>query len=99
MVERVRFQLNEDDIPRAWLNPAAELTELAPILDPQTGAPLSRERLARSMPEALVDQELSTEPWFEIPEAVRQIYAQWRPTPLFRARRLERALNTPARIY
>lgn len=99
MNEQIKYQLTEDDIPRTWYNMAADLPSVAPILDPATGAPVTREDLARSMPGPLAEQELSTEPEFEIPEVVRQIYRQWRPTPMFRARRLERALETPARIY
>jgi tryptophan synthase beta chain len=99
MIERVRYQLADGDIPHAWINLAADLPVLAPIRDAETGEPISRDALARSMPEPLAEQELSAEPEFAIPEPVRQIYAQWRPTPLLRARRLEKALDTPARIY
>jgi tryptophan synthase beta chain len=99
MIERVRYQLDESHVPRTWINLAADLPGLAPIRDPQTGEPVGRDALARTMPEILAEQELSTEPEFEIPEPIRQIYAQWRPTPLFRARRLEKALDTPAHIY
>src|SRR5690348_8205060 len=72
---------------------------MAPALHPVTGAPVTRDEMLRTMPEALVDQELSTEPDIEIPEPVRQIYARWRPSPLIRARGLEQALDTPAKIY
>lgn len=99
MGEQVKFQLREDDIPHTWQNGAADLPGMAPILDPATAAPLTAADLARTMPEQLVEQELSTETEFEIPDAVREIYRQWRPTPMYRARRLERALDTPARIY
>ncbi|NUP80298.1 MAG: TrpB-like pyridoxal phosphate-dependent enzyme [Nonomuraea sp.] len=99
MSERVKFTLSEDDIPHTWLNIAADFGGAAPILDPATGEPVSRAELARSIAEPLVDQELSNEPEFEIPGPVRDIYRQWRPTPMYRARRLERALDTPARIY
>lgn len=99
MSERVKFTLSEDDIPHTWLNIAADFGGAAPILDPATGEPVSRAELARSIAEPLVDQELSQEPEFEIPGPVRDIYRQWRPTPMYRARRLERALDTPARIY
>ena len=99
MTDQIKFQLTEADIPRAWYNLAADLPGLAPALDPSTGRPIGRAELAHVMPPELVDQELSTEREFEIPEPVRQIYAQWRPTPLFRARRFERQLGTPARIY
>jgi len=99
MIERVKYQLSEDDIPRSWINPAAELPGLAPALDPRTLAPVTHDALAQAVPEPLAEQELSAQEDFEIPEPVRQIYAQWRPTPLYRARRLEKALDTPARIY
>jgi tryptophan synthase beta chain len=97
----VKFQLDDNDVPTTWYNLAADLPgpTLAPALNPATGKPLTRDEMAAVMPEPLVDQELSTEREFEIPAPVRQIYAQWRPAPLFRARRLERALDTPARIY
>lgn len=100
-MERVKFQLDEKDIPTTWYNIVADLPgpALAPARSPATGQPLGLEDLAQVMPEQLAEQELSTEREFEIPEPVRQLYAQWRPSPLFRARRLERQLDTPARIY
>lgn len=98
-MDNIKYELTEADIPHTWLNPAADLGGVAPILDPATREPTSVEALARSMPLALVEQELSLEPEFEIPGPVRQLYAQWRSTPLYRARRLEKALDTPARIY
>ncbi|GLZ43084.1 TrpB-like pyridoxal phosphate-dependent enzyme [Actinokineospora sp. NBRC 105648] len=98
-MDKIKYELTEADIPRTWLNPAADVGTVHPILDPVTRTPVTPEALARSMPPALVEQELSLEPEFEIPEPVRQLYAQWRSTPLYRARRLERALDTPARIY
>ncbi|MFD9738892.1 TrpB-like pyridoxal phosphate-dependent enzyme [Umezawaea sp. NPDC059074] len=99
MIEKVKFELTEKDIPHTWLNAAADIGGIAPILDAKTGLEVSREALGGTMPAALVEQELSLEPEFEIPDEVRQLYAQWRTTPLYRARRLEKALNTPARIY
>lgn len=99
MSERIKYTLTEDDIPYSWINIAADIGGAAPILDPATGQPVSREELCRTIAEPLVDQELSEEPEFEIPGIVRDIYRQWRPTPLFRARRLERALDTPAHLY
>ncbi|GAA3032167.1 TrpB-like pyridoxal phosphate-dependent enzyme [Actinokineospora globicatena] len=98
-MDNIKYELTESDIPHTWYNPAYDVGGIAPILDAATREPVSREALARSMPPALVEQELSQEPEFEIPEPVRQLYAQWRSTPLFRARRLEKALDTPARIY
>ncbi|MEV4318169.1 TrpB-like pyridoxal phosphate-dependent enzyme [Actinocrispum sp. NPDC049592] len=99
MTDQIKYQLDEQDIPRTWYNLAADLSTVEPLLHPGTGEPLPREALLGIMPAELAEQELSTEREIEIPEAVRQIYAQWRPSPLFRARRLERALDTPARIY
>lgn len=99
MSDRVKYELTERDIPTTWWNPAADVASVAPILDPRSGKEVGFDELARSMPEALVEQELSKQPEFEIPAEVREIYRQWRPTPLYRARRLERALDTPAHIY
>ncbi|MGI5185856.1 TrpB-like pyridoxal phosphate-dependent enzyme [Dactylosporangium sp. CA-152071] len=98
-MEAVRFDLSPSEIPETWYNMAADLDYVAPALSPATGEPVTRDDMLRTMPEALVDQELSREPEFEIPGEVRQFYAQWRPTPLIRARNLEKALDTPARIY
>ncbi|MHB9864375.1 TrpB-like pyridoxal phosphate-dependent enzyme [Streptomyces sp. YIM S03343] len=99
MTEPVRFELSSREIPETWYNIAADLDYVAPVLSPATGRPVTRDEMARTMPEALVDQELSREPEFEIPGEVRQFYARWRPSPLLRARGLEKALDTPARIY
>jgi tryptophan synthase beta chain len=100
-MERIRFSLNEADAPATWYNLAADLPgpPLAPALNPETSEPLTRADMAHTMPEELIEQELSTEREIEIPEEIRQLYALWRPSPLFRARRLERELGTPARIY
>src|SRR5207237_9108129 len=68
-------------------------------LHPGTKQPVAPADLAPLLPMSLIMQEVSTEPYIEIPEPVRQVYRQWRPSPLFRARRLEKALDTPARIY
>ncbi|MGH3778405.1 MAG: TrpB-like pyridoxal phosphate-dependent enzyme [Pseudonocardiaceae bacterium] len=101
MVERIKFQLDEKDIPTTWYNIVADLPghPPTPALNPTTGQPLGRDEMAHVMPEQLIEHELSTERELEIPEPVRQLYAQWRPSPLFRARRLEQQLDTPARIY
>jgi tryptophan synthase beta chain len=99
MIEPVRFELSAREIPETWYNIAADLDYVAPVLSPATGRPVTRDEMARTMPEALVDQELGREPEFEIPGEVRQFYARWRPSPLLRARGLEKALDTPARIY
>jgi tryptophan synthase beta chain len=99
MIEPVRFELSAKDIPETWYNIAADLDYVAPVLSPATGKPVTRDEMARTMPEALADQEMSREPEFEIPDVVRQFYARWRPSPLARARGLEQALDTPAKIY
>jgi tryptophan synthase beta chain len=100
MAETLKFLLPEDRIPRAWYNVAADLPEpLPPVLHPGTGQPIGPEDLAPLFPMALIEQEVSQERWIEIPEPVRDVYRLWRPSPLHRARRLEAALDTPARIY
>jgi tryptophan synthase beta chain len=96
----VKFLLNEDEMPRAWYNIMADLPKPPPpVLHPGTGQPVGPADLAPLFPMALILQEVSTERYIEIPEPVRQVYLQWRPSPLYRARRLEKALDTPARIY
>lgn len=100
MSETVKFLLQENDIPTHWYNIAADLPEPpATVLHPGTLQPIGPEDLSPLFPMALIQQEVSTEPTIEIPDEVRDIYRQWRPSPLFRARRLEKALDTPARIY
>jgi tryptophan synthase beta chain len=100
MSKQVKYLLNEDQIPTAWYNIQADLPEPAPpVLHPGTGQPIGPEDLAAIFPMALIEQEVSTERDIEIPDPVREIYRQWRPSPLYRARRLEKALDTPARIY
>lgn len=99
-MERTKYLLSEDRIPRAWYNIIPDLPKpMAPVLHPGTLKPIGPDDLAPLFPMSLILQEVSTEPQIEIPEEVRQVYAQWRPAPLFRARRLEKALDTPARIY
>ncbi|MBC6447544.1 TrpB-like pyridoxal phosphate-dependent enzyme [Actinokineospora xionganensis] len=99
MTDPIKYELGESEIPRTWLNPAADIGEVAPIIDPVSRKPVSFDALAATMAPPLVEQELSTADEFEIPEPVRQHYAKWRCTPLYRARALEQALGTPARIY
>ncbi len=100
MVERTRYMLDEDKIPRAWYNISADLpVPQAPPLHPGTHQPLTPDDLAPLFPMALIMQEVSTEREIEIPEPVRAAYAQYRPSPLVRALRLEKALDTPAHIY
>ena len=100
MSQPTRFDLTQADIPSAWYNLNADFPEpLPPPLHPVTKEPLPPAALEAIFPRNLIDQEISGEPWIEIPEPVREIYALWRPTPLLRAVRLEKALNTPAHIY
>src|SRR5437660_7963653 len=95
-----KYLLNEDEMPRDWYNIAADLPKPPePVLHPGTKQPVTPDDLAPLYIMALIMQEVSTEPYIEIPAPIRQVYMQWRPTPLFRARRLEKALDTPARIY
>ncbi|HWQ13602.1 MAG TPA: TrpB-like pyridoxal phosphate-dependent enzyme [Roseiflexaceae bacterium] len=99
-MENIKYLLDEKDMPQAWYNIAADLpSPPPPVLHPGTGQPVGPQDLAPLFPMALILQEVSTERAIAIPEEVQQIYRQWRPSPLFRARRLERALDTPARIY
>ncbi len=87
-------------MPKAWYNLAADFTEpLPPILHPGTGQPIGPDDLAPLFAMELIKQEVSTERWIEIPDEVNQTLRQWRCTPLYRARRLEKALDTPAKIY
>ncbi len=100
MSDIVKYVLAEDRIPRSWYNLQADLPEpLPPVLHPGTGRPVGPEDLAPLFPTALIGQEVSTEREIEIPEPVRQVYRQWRPSPLYRARGLEADLDTPAKIY
>ena len=95
-----KYLLTEDRIPTHWVNVMADLPgEPLPPLNPQTKEPAGPPDLLAIFPESLVLQEVSAEPEIEIPEEVREAYKLWRPTPLYRARRLERALGTPAHIY
>src|SRR2546427_6045909 len=103
MAETVQFNLKSDEIPTAWYNilpdmAAAGIPPLPP-LHPGTHEPVTPDLLLPLFPESLVKQEVSSEPWIDIPGAVLDVYRLWRPTPLYRARRLEQALKTPAHIY
>jgi tryptophan synthase beta chain len=96
---QVKFLLDEKDMPRQWYNLAADLPNPPlPPLGPD-GKPVRPEMLEPVFPKALIEQEVSTQRWIDIPEEVQQILAMWRPSPLCRALRLEKALGTPARIY
>jgi tryptophan synthase beta chain len=98
--EQVKYVLSEAEIPTHWVNLLPDLPGQAhPPLHPGTGQPVGPDDLAPLFPTALIMQEVSGEAEIEIPDEVRDIYRLWRPSPLYRARRLERALDTPAHIY
>jgi tryptophan synthase beta chain len=97
---QTRFDLTQNDIPKTWYNLQADFPEpLPPALHPGTKQPIPPEAWQAIFPENLVRQETSSDRHIEIPDPVRDIYALWRPTPLLRAVRLEKALKTPAHIY
>jgi len=98
--KRTKFTLDENEIPEQWYNIQADLPEpLPPVLHPGTGKPVTPDDLAPLFPMELIKQEVSTERWIEIPDEVRDVYRLWRPTTLFRAHRLEKVLDTPAKIF
>src|SRR5687767_4759236 len=100
MSDQTRFILNESDLPRSWYNINADSpVPPAPVLHPGTMEPVTPDFLSVLFPMDLILQEISTERYIDIPEEVREIYKLYRPTPLLRARRLEKALDTPAHIY
>ena len=95
-----KYVLSEKELPTRWYNIQADFkTPLPPPLHPGTGKPIGPQDLAPLFPMELIKQEVSQERWIEIPDEVRDILRLWRPTPLYRARRLEKALDTPAHIY
>src|SRR5574340_737216 len=99
-MEQTKFLLDENDLPKSWYNIQADLPEpLPPVLHPGTGKPVGPADLAALFPMELIKQEVSQERYVEIPEPVRDVYRLYRPSPLIRARRLEKALDTPAQIY
>lgn len=100
MSDTVKYVLGEERIPKTWYNIMADLpAPPPPVLHPGTLKPVGPDDLAPLFPMALIQQEVTTEREVEIPGPVREVYRQWRPSPLYRARRLEKALQTPARIY
>ena len=103
MAEQTRFDLSQDQMPTAWFNIMPSIVQAGmqplPPLHPGTHEPVGPADLAPLFPESLILQEVSTEPWIDIPGEVLDIYRLWRPSPLHRATRLEQALETPARIY
>src|SRR5690625_4156458 len=99
-MSETKILLSEREMPRQWYNIAADLsTAPKPPLHPGTKRPIGPDDLAPLFPIALIEQEVSTERWIDIPEEIIDIYRLWRPAPLYRARRLEQALGTPAKIY
>ena len=100
MADSVKFNLDENEIPKSWYNIVSDLPEPPPpVIHPGTGQPVGPDDLAPLFTMAVIMQEVSAERQIDIPEPVRDIYRQWRPSPLYRAYRLEAALDTPARIY
>ena len=98
-MSQTKILLDESEIPTHWYNVIADMPNPpAPPLGPD-GKPIGPDALAAIFPPALIEQEVSGERWIEIPEKVREVYQLWRPSPLFRAHRLEAALGTPAKIY
>ncbi len=100
MSDEIKIMLEEKDIPTAWYNIQADLPNpLSPPLNPASKQPISPSDLQAIFPMDLIAQEVSRDRWIDIPGEVLDIYRLWRPTPLFRAKRLEKALQTPAEIY
>jgi len=99
-MKKTKIILDENDLPKKWYNIQADLkTPLDPPLHPQTKKPIGPSDLSAIFPMELIKQEVSTQRYIPIPAEVREIYRIWRPTPLYRAYRLEKALKTPAEIY
>jgi len=99
-VQATKIQLDEKQMPTQWYNILADLPfQMPPVLHPATGKPVVPDDLAPIFPMELIKQEMSPERWIDIPEEVQDVYRLWRPTPLYRARRWEKALDTPAKIY
>ncbi|MDU0457678.1 MAG: TrpB-like pyridoxal phosphate-dependent enzyme [Geobacteraceae bacterium] len=95
-----KILLSEDQIPKQWYNIIPDMPgPLAPVINPQTLKPVTPEDMLAIFPMSLIEQEMSPNRWIDIPDEVRDIYRLWRPSPLFRAHRLEKALGTPAKIY
>jgi len=100
MTDIIKYTLEESKLPKSWYNISADLPKpLSPPLNPGTGKPIGPDDLAPLFPMGLIMQEVSQEREIEIPEPVREVYKKWRPSPLYRARSLEKALDTPAKIY
>jgi len=97
--EPTKILLTEDEMPRQWYNIQADLPVPLPPPVGLDGTPIGPDDLARVFPMNLIEQEMSTERWIDIPDEIQGILKLWRPSPLYRARRLEAALGTPAKIY
>src|SRR5215203_2692215 len=99
-MESTKFLLDERSLPESWYNIVPDLPfQLEPPLNPATREPVGPEAFAPIFPDEIIRKEVTADPYVPIPEEVREIYALWRPTPLFRAPRLERVLDTPAHIF
>ena len=97
---RTKILLPEDRIPKQWYNIIPDMPgPMAPVIHPGTMQPVTPDDLLPLFPMGLIEQEVSQQRWIEIPDEVREIYRLWRPSPLYRAHRLEKALGTPAKIY
>ena len=100
MNDTVKYVLDEKALPESWYNIVADLPAAPPaVLHPATARPVNPDDLLPLFPLAIIEQEVSNERYIDIPKPVRDILRQWRPAPLYRARRLEKTLETPARIY
>ncbi len=99
-MRQTKIILSDKEIPTKWYNIMADMPNLPkPPLHPGTKQPIGPKDLSPIFPMALIEQEMSQERWIDIPEEVMEIYTLWRPSPLYRAHRLEAALKTPAKIY
>jgi tryptophan synthase beta chain len=99
-MKETKILLTEKEIPTHWYNIQADMPNpLKPPLSPATAKPATPDELGAIFPEEIIKQEVSTERFIEVPEEVRRLYALWRPSPVIRAHRLEKALDTPAKIY
>ncbi|WP_291318862.1 TrpB-like pyridoxal phosphate-dependent enzyme [Desulfonatronospira sp.] len=99
-MQQTKILLEEKDMPTRWYNVMPDLPEpMAPPLDPETRKPIAPEKLSAIFPMSLIEQEMSGERWIDIPEPIQEIYRLYRPSPLVRARRLEQAIGSKARIY
>ncbi len=97
---KTKILLNENQLPSQWYNIIPDLPgPMAPVINPRTLKPVTPDDLLTIFPMSLIEQEVSQKRWIDIPDEVRDIYRLWRPTPMYRAHRLEQALGTPARIY